>query len=107
MIVTAAPPATLHGQEIAAFAIEHRVLTVASFPIMAYAGLLMSLGPHGEEMNRRAAAIVVKILNGAKPADIPVEQPTRFQLVVNLKTAKALSLTIPPAILSRADEVIE
>ena len=107
LIVTAAPPATLHGQEIAAFAIEHRVLTVAAFPRMAQAGLLMSLGLHGEEMNRRAEAIVVKILNGTKPSDIPVEQPTTFDMVLNLKTAKALGLTVPAALLARVDEVIE
>jgi len=107
LIVSAAPPATLHGQQIAAFAIEHRVLTVAPYPHMVQAGLLMSFGPHGEEMTRRAAAITVKILNGTKPAGIPVEQPTAFDMVLNLKTAKALGLTVPAALLARVDEVIE
>ena len=107
LMVSAQPPATLHGEEIAAFAIEHGVLTVAPYPRMVQAGLLMSFGPHGEEMTRRAAEITVKILNGTKPADIPVEQPTTFDMVLNLKTAKALGLTVPAALLARVDEVIE
>ena len=88
-------------------ALRHRLPAIGNSRGQAEAGLLMSYGPTMSEMFRISADYVDKILKGAKPADLPVQQPTRFELVINLKTAKAIGLTIPPSILARADEVIE
>ena len=96
-----------HRQRVMELALKHRLPTIFHQRGYAAAGGLMAYGPDGPEIWHRAAVFVDKILKGAKPADLPVEQPTQFELVINLKTAKALGLTIPQALLLRADEVIQ
>ena len=93
-----------HLMDLAA---KHRLPTVFPWRQGVDAGGLMSYGPNGPDLYRRAATYVDKILKGARPADLPVEQPTKFELVINLKTAKALGLTIPQSVLGRADHIVE
>ena len=99
--------ASLPTKRVADLAIAHRLPTATTIRAFAEIGGLMAYGADGPVLNRRAATFVDKILRGEKPADIPVEQPTKFNLVINLKTAKAIGITVPPTLLARADEVIE
>jgi putative ABC transport system substrate-binding protein len=106
-VILSSPLVMLNIHRIALWALQNRLPAIfweRAFPV---AGGLMSYGPDLDGLARRAAVFVDKILKGAKPADLPVEQPTMFELVINLKTAKALSLTVPQSIFARADEVIE
>jgi putative ABC transport system substrate-binding protein len=107
MYVASGPLGPAKRVQIVTLAAQCRLPVVYSFRAFAVAGGLMSYATDDRELFRRAATFVDKILKGAKPADLPVEEPTKFELVINLKTAKAIGLTIPPAILARADEVIE
>ena len=95
------------GDRIAAFAIEHRLPCFATWPAIAELGGLLAYGPSRQKLFVRAANYVKRILDGANPADLPVEQPTEIELWINLKTAKSIGLTIPPSVLARADKVIE
>jgi putative tryptophan/tyrosine transport system substrate-binding protein len=92
---------------IGALAVERRVPAVSVFVEFAEAGGLMAYGPSLREAFQLSGGYVSRILRGAKPAQMPVQRPTKFDLVINLKTAKALGLTIPPSLLARADQVIE
>ena len=107
VLVLSSPLFTRHRNRIATLAMERRLPTMFVFRTYVDAGGLMSYGVDFPSMFRRTADYVGRILNGTKPADLPVEQATKFELVINLKTAKALGLTVPPALLARADEVIE
>jgi putative ABC transport system substrate-binding protein len=97
----------LHREEIGEFAAKNRLVLVGTPKWLLEAGALLTYGPNAAELNRLAASYVHKILKGAKPADLPMQQPATFELAINLKTARALGLTVPPTLLARADEVIE
>jgi ABC-type uncharacterized transport system substrate-binding protein len=107
LIVFPSPMFYINYQSIVDLAAKHRIPAMYVFREAVEAGGLMCYGADIPHLLHRAAAYVDKILKGAKPGDLPVEQPTKFELVINLKTAKALGLTIPPSLLARADQVIE
>src|SRR4051812_16888196 len=107
LVVWPTPVFQLERRRLADLAAEHRLPAVFQLRIHVEAGGLMSYGPNLADLNRRAAIYVGKILKGTKPSDLPVEQPTKFELVINLKTAKSLGIAVPASLLARADEVVE
>jgi ABC-type uncharacterized transport system substrate-binding protein len=107
LIMLANPFTTAHATRIAELAIQNRLPSIFSQRVYVESGGLMSYSPNLADLARRTAVYVDKILKGAKPADLPVEQPMKFEFIVNLKTAKQIGLTIPPNVLARADRVIK
>jgi len=107
LLVAATPTFMSDRKRIIDLAAKHRLPALYEWPEQVQDGGLMSYGSTQPALFQRAATYIDRIFNGAKPADLPVEQPSKFDLVINLKTAKALGLTIPPPLLQRADQVIE
>lgn len=107
LIILVDPFTIFHRRSIADLAIQHRLPAISGFKEFAQAGAIASYGSIRSALYRRASVYVDKILKGTKPGDLPVEQPTNFELVINMKAANALGLAVPPTLLTRADEVIE
>jgi putative ABC transport system substrate-binding protein len=107
LVVRGDPILTSNREQIGRLAVQYALPTIAEDRPIAEAGMLMSYGPNVPAVGRIIASYVDRILRGAKPGVLPIEQPTKFELVINVKTAKALGLTIPPSLLRRADEVIQ
>ncbi len=107
IVQTPNPAISSNRGQVVSFAQKNRLPSMYGNAAFVDAGGLMSYGPSSPDLHRRAATFVDKILKGAKPADLPVEQPTQFELVINLKTAKQIGVTVPPSVLARADRVIE
>jgi putative tryptophan/tyrosine transport system substrate-binding protein len=107
LIVTASASATAHHQLINSLALHHRIPAIHAFRYSLLSGGVASYGPNTIDTFRRAATYVDRILKGAKPSELPVQAPTKYELVINLRVAKTLGLEIPPALLATADEVIE
>ena len=107
LVVLPGPLTTLHRKLISTLAVRHHLPTIYPYRFYVADGGLSSYGPNSVDQFRLAAGYVDRILKGEKPADLPVQAPTKYRLVINLKTAKALGLDVPPSLLARADEVIE
>jgi putative ABC transport system substrate-binding protein len=107
LIVTGSTEAVVHRNLIITVAARHRLPAIYPQRFFVTGGGLISYGPDRADQHRRAASYVDRILKGEKPSELPVQAPTNYELVINLKTAKALDLTVPPTLLARADDVIE
>jgi putative tryptophan/tyrosine transport system substrate-binding protein len=107
LIVIGSRLLALHRQEIGGFAAKNRLILVGVPSWLMEVGAVLTYGPNLADLHRRAATYVDKILKGAKPADLPMQQPTTFELLINVKIAKSLGLTVPPTVIARADQVIE
>ena len=107
LIVPASPATSIHHELIVRLAARFRLPAIYPYPFFVKSGGLLSYEIDNHDLWQRAAGYVDRILKGANPAELPVQEPTKFELVINLKTAKMLGLTVPPSLLARADEVIE